>query len=362
MMRAGRFRYYVARSIEDAAAALANEGPAAMLLAGGTDLLPNMKRRQNAPDVLISLRHVRELRGIACNGETTIGAGTTLADIVQTTALAQKHRALVCAAAQVASPLIRNTATIGGNICLDTRCNYYNQTYEWRNAIGFCLRGPLPDGVCWVAPSSTRCWAVASSDTAPALIALGARVTLRSIEGERDLALEDLYVDDGARPLTKRADEIVTSILIPSRATRSTYWKLRRRGSIDFPVLGVAAAIRFGPHDVVEEARIVLGAVASHPLLVPESQLLVGRQLTDDVIAEFADNASRHAKPLDTSDFQMTWRKTVARSFLSGTLRELRGDDPNTFPLLAREAAAAADRGRRIVFTRRRGDAEEEAG
>jgi len=349
MMRAGAFRYHAARSLADAAAALASEGPSAMLLAGGTDLVPNMKRRQNAPEVLISLRHVRELRGIACNGETTIGAGTTLSDIVRTAALAEKHRALVCAAGQVATPLIRNSATIGGNLCLDTRCNYFNQTYEWRKAIGFCLRGPLPDGICWVAPSSPRCWAVASSDTAPALIALGARVTLRSVEGERDLPLEDLYADDGARPLTKRPDEIVTSILIPSHGTRSTYWKLRRRGSIDFPVLGVAAAIRFGPHDVVEEARIVLGAVASHPLLVPESELLVGRPLTDDVIAEFAESASRHAKPLDTSDFQMTWRKTVVRSFLSGALRELRGDDPSTFPLLAREAAAAADRGRLVI-------------
>jgi 4-hydroxybenzoyl-CoA reductase subunit beta len=341
MMRAGAFRYHAARSLADAAAALAGEGPGAMLLAGGTDLVPNMKRRQNTPEVLISLRHVRELRGIAGNGETTIGAGTTLADIVQTSALAERHRALVCAARQVATPLIRNRATIGGNLCLDTRCNYFNQTYEWRKSIGFCLRGPLPDGICWVAPSSTRCWAVASSDTAPALIALGARVILRSVEGERDLPLQDLYADDGARPLTKRADEIVTSILIPSPATRSTYWKLRRRGSIDFPVLGVAAAIRFGPGNVVEEARIVLGAVASQPLLVPESQLLAGHPLTDEVIAEFADSASRHAKPLDTSDFQMTWRKTVVRSFLSGTLRELRGDDPSRFPLLAREAAAA---------------------
>ena len=349
MMRAGRFRYHAARSVADAAAALAHEGPGAMLLAGGTDLLPNMKRRQDAPEVLVSLRHVRELRGIACNGETAIGAGTTLGEIVRTMALAGEHRALLCATGQVASPLIRSTATIGGNLCLDTRCNYYNQTYEWREAIGFCLRGPHPGGTCWVAPSSTRCWAAASSDTAPALIALGARVILHSVEGERDLALEDLYVDDGARPLAKRANEIVTSIRIPSRGTRSTYWKLRRRGSIDFPVLGVAAAIRFGPHDIVEEARIVLGAVASHPLLVPESELLVGRQLTDDVVEELAGRAAGHAKPLDTSDFQMTWRKSVTRPFVSGVLRELRGDDPGTFPLLAREAAAAAARSRPVL-------------
>ncbi|HUP62376.1 MAG TPA: FAD binding domain-containing protein [Thermoanaerobaculia bacterium] len=335
-MRTPRFRYHVARSIDDAAAALAGN-ERARLLAGGTDLLPNMKRRQDTPELLVSLRRIDELRGIggrtsgpppgadqrsALHGETVIGAGTSIADIARSDAIRAMHPALFRAASQLASPLIRNTATLGGNLCLDTRCNYFNQTHEWRRAIDFCLR--LEGETCWVAPSSTRCWAVASSDTAPALIALGARITLHSKEGERDLALEDLYADDGAHPLTKRAGEILTSIRIPARGVRSTYWKLRRRGSIDFPVLGVAAAIRFGPHDVVEEARIVLGAVASHPILVPESQSLAGRSLTDDVIEEFAERAASHAKPLDNTDFAMTWRKAVAKTYIAGALRELR--------------------------------------
>ncbi len=324
MIRAPRFRYHVARSIEDAAAALADGGPLAKLLAGGTDLIPNLKRRQDAAELLVSLRRVEELRGIASNGETVIGAGTSIADIARSVAIREQHPALFRAASQLASPLIRNTATLGGNLCVDTRCNYFNQTLEWRKAIGFCLRGPLPDGVCWVAPSSTRCWAIASSDTAPALIALGARVTLRSAAGERDLALEELYADDGAQPLAKRADEILIAIRIPSRQVRSTYWKLRRRGSIDFPVLGVAAAVRFGPGDEVEDARVVLGAVASRPLVIAEAQTLVGRRLTDEVIEEFADAAARHSKPLDNADFHLTWRKTVARSYVAGALRELR--------------------------------------
>jgi 4-hydroxybenzoyl-CoA reductase subunit beta len=333
MMRAPRFRYHVARSIDDAAAALADTGPGARLLAGGTDLIPNLKRRQDAAELLVSLRRIDAMRGIASNGETVIGAGTSIADVARSNVIRELHPALFRAAGFVASPLIRNTATLGGNLCLDTRCNYFNQTLEWRKAIGFCLRGsfgcaedkPLPDGVCWVAPSSTRCWAIASSDTAPALIALGARVTLRSVHGERDIALEELYADDGAQPLAKRAEEIVTAIRIPSHDVRSTYWKLRRRGSIDFPVLGVAAAIRFGPHGEVADARVVLGAVASHPLLVPES--LVGRRLTDDVIDEFAESAARYAKPLDNADFQMTWRKSVARSYVAGALRELRDEE-----------------------------------
>lgn len=325
MMRAGPFRYHAAYSIEDAAAALAGGGAGARLLAGGTDLLPNMKRRQDAPELLVSLRRVAGMRGITTNGETTIGAGTSLADLVRSEAVRARHPALFRAASQIASPLIRNTATLGGNLCVDTRCNYFNQTFEWRKAIGFCLRGPVADGTCWVAPSSTRCWAVTSSDSAPALIALGARITLRSSEGERDLALEDLYADDGAHPLTIGAGEILTAIRVPSSDVRSTYLKLRRRGSIDFPVLGVAAAVRLGAHGVVEEARVVLGAVAPHPLLLPESQQLVGHPLTEEAIETFAEQASTHAKPLDNTDFQMTWRKNMTRKFIADALREVGG-------------------------------------
>lgn len=350
MMRAGNFRYHVARSAADAAAVLAGEGPQAMLLAGGTDLVPNMKRRQQTPAVLVSLRRAEDLHGIAINGEVTIGAATSIAEIVRTAVLRESHNALFRAAAQLATPLIRNTATIGGNLCLDTRCNYYNQSYEWRRAIDFCKKAPGPEAVaiddarasnatCWVAPSSPRCWAVSSSDLAPALIASGAHVRLLSVEGEREIPLEALYADDGMRYLTRRHDEVLTSIRIPAQPARSTYWKLRRRGSFDFPVLGVAASIRFGRAGVVEEARVVLGAVASRPLLLDESSMLIGRALSDEAIDGFAEQASMHAKPLDNTDFHMTWRKTVAKTFLAGVLRELRGDDPAAFPLLMREAA-----------------------
>ncbi len=350
MMRASGFRYHAATSAADAAAVLAGEGPRAMLLAGGTDLVPNMKRRQQTPEVMVSLRRADDLHGIANDGELTIGAATPIAELVRAEGLRESHGALFRAAAQVATPLIRNMATVGGNLCLDTRCNYYNQSYEWRRAIDFCKKAPGPEAVavedagqnaatCWVAPSSARCWAVSSSDLAPALIASGARITLRSVEGERSIPLDLLYADDGMRHLTKRRDEVLTSIRVPANGTRSTYWKLRRRGAFDFPVLGVAAAIRFGRAAVVEDARIVLGAVASRPLLLAESNALIGRVLSDDVIEEFAEHASKHAKPLDNTDFQMTWRKAVAKTFLAGVLRELRGDDPAAFPLLMREAA-----------------------
>lgn len=350
MMRAGLFRYHAARDAHDAVLALAGGGPTAMLLAGGTDLVPNMKRRQQMPELLVSLRQVQELRGIHHDGDLVIGACTTLADVVRDPVVRAVHPALFRAAAQVATPLIRNTATIGGNLCLDTRCNYYNQNYDWRQAIDFCKKAPGPaavavpdvvnasDGICWVAPSSSRCWAVSSSDTAPALIALGARVTLLSSQGEREIPLEALYHDDGMRFLTRRPDEMLTSIRVPSDGRLSTYWKLRRRGAFDFPVVGVAVSLRLGTGGSVEEARVVLGAVASRPILLPESELLIGNTLSDDSIEAFAEAASRHAKPLDNTDFHMTWRKAVTRTYLAGALRELRGDDPSTFGLLSRQA------------------------
>ena len=348
MMRAPSFRFYAASSVADAAAALAGQ-PDATLVAGGTDLVPNMKRRQHAPSILVSIRRAGDLRGIERNGEVAIGAATSIAEIVRCSSLCESHRALFRAASQVASPLIRNAATVGGNLCLDTRCNYYDQSLEWREAIGFCKKageGPT----CWVAPSSTRCWAIASSDMAPALIALGARVVLRSSSDERIIPLEALYADDGIHHLTKQRDEIVTSVRIPSNGFRSTYWKLRRRGSIDFPVLGVAAAIRFTADGFVEHARVVLGAVASYPVLLrAEAERLIGRRLTDDVIEQFAETASSNAKPLDNTDFAMTWRKAAAKTYLAGVLRELRGDDPQSFPLLMREAALGGEHGQSNV-------------
>src|SRR5262249_54002220 len=155
---------------------------------------------------------------------------------------------------------LRNMGTIGGNLCLDTRCNYYDQNYEWRKAIDFCMK---KDGeTCWVATSSPKCLAVSSTDTAPALIALGASVTLLSASGTRTVPVEALYSNDGIHYLTRRPDEILTSVRVPRLAGwRSTYWKLRRRGSFDFPVLSVAAAARFAKDGTIEDARIVLGAV-----------------------------------------------------------------------------------------------------
>ncbi len=338
MMRAPRFRYHAARSVKDAVAALGSEA-GAMPIAGGTDLVPNMKRRTQTPALVVGLRGVAALRRITNGDGLTLGACVTLTDAARHRTVRRAYPALAAAAGSVATVHLRNMGTLGGNLCLDTRCNYYNQNEEWRGAIDNCMKAPKgnggracasPDGsgICWVATSSPRCWAVSSTDTAPALIALGASVTLAGPGGERRIALEDLFANDGMTYLTKARDELLTAVHLPApnAGRRSTYWKLRRRGSFDFPVLGVAAAVDFGAGGVVEAARVVLGAVESRPVLLSESAGLVGGTLSDESIAEFAEAAARQSRPMDNTDFELGWRKKVVRSYVTGALKELRGD------------------------------------
>ncbi len=331
MMRLPWFRHHAPDTLAEAARILAGEGPNAMLIAGGTDLLPNMKRRHQSPSALISLARVEGLKNISNgsggNGEMRLGAGLTLSDVVHCAAVREKYAGLYQAAAQVATTHLRNMGTLGGNLCLDTRCNYYNQNYEWRKAIDFCMK---KDGdICWVATASKRCVAVSSTDTAPALIALGAKVRLFSATGEREVTVADLYNNDGMDYLTRRPDEILTSVLLPAASGwNSSYWKLRRRGAFDFPVLGVAAAVKTASDGTVEEARIALGAVASRPFLVEKAGgLLVGKALTDDAIAEAGALVASRAKPMDNADLDIYWRKGVVSSFVGYALREIRGDD-----------------------------------
>ncbi len=327
MMRLPEFEFHAPREVAEAVDLLAGARGEAMIVAGGTDILPNMKRRQQTPRALVSVRRIAALHQMANGSGLTIGAGVTLSQLLAHDALGGPYAALRQAAAQVATPHLRNMGTIGGNLCLDTRCNYYDQNYEWRKAIDFCMK---KDGrTCWVATSSPKCLAVSSSDTAPALVALGARVTLVSTAGPREVALTDLYHNDGIHYLTRRPDEILTTVRVPALPSwRSTYWKLRRRGSFDFPVLSVAAAADVAADGTVREARIVLGAVASRPLEALEAgRKLVGTPLDDGAIARAAALAAKLARPMDNTDFTLHWRKQVARDFVTYALRELRGDD-----------------------------------
>ena len=326
MMRLPPFRYLAPVSVTDAVKLMADHGPEAMLVAGGTDLYPNMKRRQFEPSVLVGLRGVRDLTGVrpAASGGLAIGAGTTLTAVSRHAQVRGRYDALATAAGVVSTPQLRNMGTLGGNVCVDTRCTYYTQSYQWRKAVNFCMK---KDGeICLVAPGSSRCWAVSSSDTAPVLWSLGASVRLAGPGGERTIPISALYRDDGIQYLAKQPGDIVSEIVLPpADGLRSVYLKLRRRGSFDFPVLGVAAAVRMDG-ETVREACIVLGAVASLPREAgAASALLVGQRLTPELIERAAEAAYRPAKPLDNTDFGHPYRKKMTRVFVARALRRLAG-------------------------------------
>ena len=325
MLRLPPFTYLAPTTLQEAVQMLADHGSEAMIVAGGTDLYPNMKRRQFEPQVLVGLRGLEELRGIrqAANGDIVVGACTTLTQLSGHPAIQQSYRGLAIAAGQVSTPQLRNMGTIGGNLCVDTRCNYYNQTYHWRKAIGFCMK---KDGdVCLVAPGSPRCWAVSSSDAAPVMITLRAQVRLVGPQGERVIPVQALYRNDGIEYLTKDPHEILTEIIIPpADGLKTTYWKLRRRGSFDFPILGVAVALRQAEDGTVTDARIALTAVHSYPLEAEAAErVLIGQKLTPEVIEAAAQAAFKPAKPLDNADLTHFWRKRMVRVYVARALQEL---------------------------------------
>ncbi len=335
MLRLPRFKYLQPKTVADAVKMMADAGPDAMFVAGGTDLYPNMKRRQQTPKVVIGLGQLKQLRSIKGKPSDgmTVGAGVTLTELADDRRIQKHYPAVARAAALISTPLLRNMGSIGGNLLLDTRCNYYDQNYEWRKAIHFCMK---KDGeICWVAPSSPRCWAVQSSDSAPVMVAIGAKVKLVSPEGERVITAAELYNDDGIRHLNKRPEELLTEIhLPPTNGWRATYWKLRRRGSFDFPVLGVAPCLRFASDGTVDDAKIILGGVGSYPIeAAAAAKAIVGKKLTEETIQEAARAAYSPAKPLDNTDFAMSWRKEMARIYVAGALRELAGLPGGSPPL-----------------------------
>jgi 4-hydroxybenzoyl-CoA reductase subunit beta len=326
MMRLPEFAYLAPVSVGDAVKLMADHGPEAMFVAGGTDLYPNMKRRQFEPSVLVGLRGIRDMTGVRGSSRTglTIGAGTTLTAVASHVEIAGNYPGLAMAAGLVSSPQLRNMGTLGGNVCVDTRCNYYNQSYEWRKAVNFCMK---KDGeICLVAPGSSRCWAVSSSDTAPMLWSLGAQVKLAGPRGERLIPISALYQDDGIQYLSKQPGEVLTDIVLPpSEGWRSIYLKLRRRGSFDFPILGVAVALRMDG-GTVRDAAITLGAVASQPRpALAAAALLVGQRLTPELVDAVADAAFKPGKPLDNTDLTHLYRKKMIRVFVARALRELSG-------------------------------------
>ena len=327
MLRLPEFNYLRPKSLKEATKVLANLGSDAMVVAGGTDIYPKMKRGQFTPHHLVSLRNLRELRGIRQDKDGFwIGAGETLTAVSSHRLIAKHFPALAHAAESVSTPQLRNMGTIGGNVLVDTRCNYYDQTFFWRQAVGFCMK---KDGdICLVAPGSAKCLAIASSDTAPVLLSFGAEAVLVSKQGERRIKLEELYIDDGIHFLGKHQDEALKAVLIPQQALghRNVYLKLRRRGSFDFPILGVAATMDIDERGECRDARVVLTAVASAPKVIPEATtLLQGNRVTKELIDAVADAAAKSAHPLDNADLDYWYRKRMAKVYTQRALAHLAG-------------------------------------
>lgn len=319
------FRYHRPRTLPEAIALLAELGDNAKIIAGGTDLLPNMKHGLFEPEHVVSVSRLEELRGIRLErvedggdgGERlSVGAGMRLAEIAESLLVQRAAPALAEAAGQVGGPHHRAMGTLGGNICLDTRCRYYNQTYFWRKSLGFCLK---KDGtVCHVVRGGQNCVAAASNDSAPALIALQADIVLLGPKGERSVPATGFYTADGIRNTVLEPGEVVVRVAVPlAPGRRSAFEKLRRRGAIDFPLLSVAARIDLREEGgAVEAADVVVSALGARPRRIRAAGAVTPGSPRDRLPAALAEAAYAECKPLTNLDDDVEWRREMVRVFV----------------------------------------------
>jgi len=319
------FRVIRPRTIDEAIRVLADRGSEAMPIAGGTDVIPNLQMRLFAPRVLVDLKLLHSLSGISFSERDglRIGALTTLANLLAERVVRDKFPVLAQAVATIAGPLQRNMGTIGGNLCLETRCRWYNQSHFWRQALGGCLKKDGP--ICHVAPGGRSCWAAWSGDSAPALLALDAAIEIAASNGTRRLPLRDFYKNDGMDRIALGRGEIVTAVHVPARMAglRGVYHKLRVRDSIDYPLAGVAVAMDVDASGTCRDARVALTAVNPSPMLLPNvAALLTGKKWSDAVAEDVALVAFRTGKPLTTSASTPVYRRDMVKLFTQRALEE----------------------------------------
>ncbi len=326
MMRLPAFRYLAPTTVQEATRVLAEAGPNGMPVGGGTDLYPNMKRLQVRPSVVVGLRDIHEINEVRQTDDgLSIGAGVTLTQLASHSLIQKEYTPIADGIRTISTPLLRNMGTLGGNLCLDTRCHFLNQTGFWRQALGSCMKAE--GDICVVAPGSHKCWAIASSDLPPLLIALGATIRVVGAKAERTLPLAEFYRDDGIDYLAKKPDEILAEVMVPAlNGTRAGYLKIRRRGTFDFPVLGVAASLDLNANGTCEAARVVLGAVTPRPLDAPEARMLVGERITPELIRVVAETMRRRAKPLHLADYTHSYRKQMVAVYVRRLLEQLTKD------------------------------------
>lgn len=325
MLRLPPFRYHRPGTVEEAVELLGEHGSDAMAVAGGTDLLPNMKHRLFTPGHLVALKGLDGLRGIREEGgELVLGAAETLSAVAAHPVVRLHVPALAEAAAHVAGPQLRNAGTIGGNVCLDTRCTYYNQTRFWRQALGYCLK---KDGtVCHVTKVGKKCVAAHSADTPPVLMTHGAVIDVIGPAGQRTLELRDFFRADGIWNTQRQPNEIVTRIRIPlpSRGFRAAYAKLRQRNAIDFPLLTVAVGAQIDEDGRVESIQGVVTALGSRPREISGwTEIAQGEVLDEDLLVALADRAHQQCHPLENITVDVDWRRAMVPVYVRRALRAL---------------------------------------
>jgi 4-hydroxybenzoyl-CoA reductase subunit beta len=326
MMRLPKFEYLPPTTTEEACRALDRYGSEGKIMAGGTDLLASAKLRNVQPAHIISLKGIKELKGIIYEeGEgLKIGAMTSLHHIRQDPFIAKHYGALSQAAAAVGTPQIQRMGTLGGNICLNTRCYFYNQSSNWRKHRPVCLK--MGGDVCHVISKGKKCYAVFSADTSPALIALNAKVKLVSSKGARLISVRDLYTGDGKEPIALNPGEILIEIQLPPVTQQvSIYLKYRIRKAIDFPLVGVAVQIaRNGRGDTCDQAKIILNAVGPAPIEVLEAETyLKNSLLSHEVIKKAAEMAVHVAHPVANIGSTPTYRRKMVGILTQKALVEL---------------------------------------
>jgi len=328
MLRLPPYEYHVPRSLADALGLLAAHPGDVMPIAGGTDLIPNMKQGLFRPGHLVALSRIPELRGVELtDAGLRIGATMTLADVAAHPLVREHAPSLADAAGRVAGPQLRNAGTIGGNLCLDTRCTYYNQTYFWRSALGFCLK---KDGtVCHVTKVGKKCVAAHSADTVPVLMTLGASMTLAGAAGTRSHKVGDFFIADGIWNTVRRPDELVTSVSVPlpQRGRFAAFEKLRQRGAIDFPLLNVAVAGERAEDGSLEDVRVVVSALGSRPRVVTGLEKLArGQQPTAELLDAIAERAHAQCHPLENIIVDPDWRRAMVPVYVKKALTRALGD------------------------------------
>lgn len=324
MLRLPKFSYLAPRTVEEACSLLKEYEGNITILAGGTDLLPSMKDRLFTPDYVLDLRKISGLTEIkpGANGEIRIGSLSTLTEIAESPLINEHFHALAQAADLVGGPAIRNMGTLGGNIALDTRCCYFNQSHLWRKSIDRCIK--LGGEICHAVKSAKKCYACFVADTVTALMALDATIVIKGNEGEQQCHLREIYTGDGKRPNSLKSEEIITDVLLSVRPgpSGSAYKKLRNREAIDFPLAGVAAFVSLDG-DICRDVTIVLSGVDSGPVDVTEiKDLLIGKPVTEEAKEEAGNLARNLAHPVANRGSTPGYRKEMVGVFTKLALTE----------------------------------------